>query len=132
MVCEWPAAAAAARAGRGMDEQTAALLLLQRKVKRKSGVEFPEGKTPKLRRFRRKPRRGQPEGLYPLVPGIHSPSNPRFSNPCVFRMRAAVCIRVRRSAPIPNNLRGCRFAQGFAHVGIYSDYSRLDTNYRVL
>jgi len=39
MVCEWPVAAP--RAGRGMDEQTAALLVLQRQTKRKGGLEFP-------------------------------------------------------------------------------------------
>jgi len=61
MVCEWPVAAP--RAGRGMDEQTAALLVLQRQTKRKGGLEFPADWTTQFpTRFRLGPLGGLGEG----------------------------------------------------------------------
>jgi hypothetical protein len=60
MVCEWPVAAP--RAGRAMDEQAAALLLLQRQTKRKGGLEFPAGGTTRLDAFPPGPLRGAGEG----------------------------------------------------------------------
>src|SRR6266481_5863638 len=75
-----------------MDEQAAALLVLQRKAKRKGGLEFSaERTTSKLKSFRHGPRRGLLETIIvrlskPFVDRIRSVlESARVSNSCVFR-----------------------------------------------
>jgi len=78
-----------------MDEQAAALLVLQRKAKRKGGLEFPAERTSStLTRSRHGPRRGLVETIFvrlskPFVYRIRSVfESARISNSCVFRMHS--------------------------------------------
>src|SRR5882724_1692679 len=78
-----------------MDEQAAALLVLQRKAKRKGGLELPaERTTSTLTRSRHGPRRGLVETIFvrlskPFVYRIRSIfESARISNSCVFRIHS--------------------------------------------